>query len=121
MKTLMKILLVSLFSIAAFVASAQSTIVGSRPGSKAVQNVSNKWLVNEQLATVVSLGYQTQALSKDVQLVSNRLSKEPKAGNMKSVGYPVWTIQKRVHKVIQPSRPEKAPVEVIEDLISRMD
>ena len=104
MKTLVNIFFVSLFSTIAFVASAQTKVAGSRPISKPVQKISNKWLVDEPLVTVASRGYQVQTLSKDVQRISNRFRKEPKPGHMMSVGYPAWTIQKKVHRVAVPVR-----------------
>lgn len=116
MKAFMKILLVGIFSVGAIVVSAQSR-TGGRPVSKAVQKVSNKWLMDEQLLTVSSRGYQTHAITKDVQLISNRLSKEPQVGNMISIGYPRWIIQKRVHKTAKPSEPSKKDIKMTDDLI----
>lgn len=107
MRTYNVIILVSIFSLLTFFATAGSA--GShRPVSKEVQKISNKdWLLGENLLTVSSVGYPSLTLSKEVVLTSNRITKESLSGNMISLGYPVWTISKGVHKITRPLKSEK--------------
>lgn len=95
MKTISKVMLVSLLSLAAYFASAQNM----RPVSKEIQKIANKaWLKQEKLLTVQSVGSPAWVVSKRQESDSMRRNYASKA-NMISNGYPVWTISKGVHRI----------------------
>ena len=106
MKT-QKIILTTVFSFFAVLASAQSNSI-ERSISKDVQKIGNKsWLIAEHLLTVASVDYSSWIISKNVQLRSNQ-SSTVALGNMISTGYPLWIISKGSHKLEPTIKPKPA-------------
>lgn len=100
MKTIIKVMLVSLLSIATYFVSAQSTVGSLRHVSKEVQKINNKaWLTHENLLTVQSHGSPAWVVSKRQQSITARIAIASGTGNMISEGYPIWTISKGVHRI----------------------
>ncbi len=107
MKT-QNIILTTIFSLFAVVASAQSNSI-ERSFSKDVQKIVNKsWLSTEHLLTIASVDYASWIISKNVQLSSNQFSRTVALGNMTSTGYPLWIISKRGHKLEPTIKPKPA-------------
>lgn len=103
MKNRLKISLLGLFVVSAFIVNAQTNNV--HPWiSKDVQKVANKkMLANEhyQASHIIAktVGYPAIALSKGVHRVSTGPAISTSENNIVSKGYPYWTISKGVQRI----------------------
>ena len=103
MKTRIKIVYISIFTLFAFIANAQFKTDNRNSGapsiSKDVLRISNKDLLDAPLLTIKSVDHNEAVISKKVHTLKTDDKRVSEVGNVISRGYPEWTISKPVNRI----------------------